>query len=219
MMTDIINPVTAAIIRQTKDGDTIREIAKKTGFAYSAVYRWITELAKRDMFEVKDEGNKKHIYAKHNELYNQFSGLIRSVNEADQDRVFWAFIKKINLKVRLRGGTAISLWTRGSYITGDFFDKIYMLEVAAKDVDKLKCELDKRNLVYTESEKKDARPLVFLSTKKDFVIEKIEGIPVMPLKELVEWGKRLDLDAALEHLDELYNLGLKTIYSEVHTNV
>ncbi len=218
-MTDIINPVTAAIIKEAKDGDTIREIAMRTGFAYSAVYRWVTELAKHDMFEVKDEGNRKRVYAKHTTLYIQFAGLIRSVNEADRDKAFWAFIRKTGLKVRLVGGTAISLWTRGSYIPGDFFDKIYMLEVVAKDLNKLRSELDRHKISYTEGEKKEARPLVFMSTKKEFSIERIEGIPVMPLKELVEWCEKLNLDAALEHLDALYGLGLKTRYSEVRTNV
>src|SRR3989338_10405794 len=112
MMTYIINPVTAAIIKHAKDGNTIREISMKTGFAYSAVYRRVAELAKHDMFEVKDEGNRKRIYAKHTPIYSQFTSLIRSVNEADQDRIFWAFIKKTSLKVRLAGGAAISLWTR-----------------------------------------------------------------------------------------------------------
>ena len=64
-MTDIINPVTAAIIKDAKDGDTIRRVAMKTGFAYSAVYRWVTELSKHGVLEVRDEGNKKRIYAKH----------------------------------------------------------------------------------------------------------------------------------------------------------
>jgi len=218
-MTCIINPVTAAIIKESKDGDTIREIARKAGFAYSAVYRWVVELAKHDMFEVKDEGNRKRIYAKHTALYSQFAGLIKSVSEAEQDKAFWAFIRKTNLKVRLSRGAAISLWSRGSYVTGDFFDRIYMLEVAAKDLDNLKNELDRHKISYTEGGKKETRPLVFLAIKKNFSSEKIEGIPVMPLKELVEWCKKLDLDAVLEQLDALYNLGLKTRYSEVHTNV
>lgn len=227
-MLDVINPVTAAIIRHARDGDTIREVAMKTGFAYSAVYRRVAELTKHGMFEIKDEGNKKHIYAKHTPLYSQFTELIRSVGEADRDRIFWVFIRKTSLKVRLVGGTAISLWTRGSYVTGDFFDKIYILEVAAKDLYKLKSELDKHKITYTEGEKKKhlgtssvspSRPLVFLSARKDFSVERIEGIPVMPLKELIEWCKKLDLDAALEHLDVLYSLGLKTRYSEVYTNV
>lgn len=229
MMIDIINPVTAAILKEAKDGDTIREIAMKTGFAYSAVYRWVMELAKHDMFEVKDEGNRKRIYAKHTALYSQFAGLIRSVSEAERDKAFWAFIRKTNLKVRLAGGAAISLWTHGSYITGDFFDRIYMLEVTAKDLDNLKNELNRHKISYTEGDKKEARPLIFLVSKKSlgktdvrstsFRVERIEGIPVMPLKELVEWCKKLDLDAVLEQLDALYNLGLKTRYSEVHTNV
>ena len=219
MMIDIINPVTAAVIKEAKDGDTIREIAMKTGFAYSAVYRWVMELAKHDMFEVKDEGNRKRIYAKHTAMYNQFAGLIKSVGEAERDKAFWTFARKTNLRIRLAGGTAISLWTRGSYITGDFFDKIYILEVATKDLDNLKKELERNKIIYTYSEKKDARPLIFLIAKKGFSIERIEGIPVMPLKELVEWCKKLSLDAVLEQLDALYGLGLKTKYSEVHTNV
>jgi len=228
MMIDIINPVTAAIIKEAKDGDTIREISMKTGFAYSAVYRRFMELAKNDMFEVKDEGNKKRAYAKHTALYIQFAGLIKSVSEAEQDKTFWTFIRKTNLKVRLAGGTAISLWTRGSYITGDFFDRIYILEVAIRDSDNLKNELNRYKISYTEGDKNETRPLIFLIAKNfgktdvrstSFRIEKIEGIPVMPLKELVEWCKKLDLDAVLEQLDALYNLGLKTKYSEAHTNV
>ena len=228
-MTNIINPITAAIIKESKDGDTIREIAMKTGFAYSAVYRWVMELAKHDMFEVKDEGNRKRIYAKHTALYSQFVGLIKSVSEAERDKAFWAFIRKTNLKVRLAGGTSISLWTRGSYITGDFFNKIYVLEVATKDLGKLEKELDRRKIIYTEGDRKEARPLVLLIAKKvfgktdvrstSFRVERIGGIPVVPLKELVEWCKKLNLDAVLEQLDALYGLGLKTKYSEVHTNV
>jgi hypothetical protein len=219
-MIDIINPVTAAIIKEAKDGNTIREVSKKTGFAYSAVYRWVTELAKHNMLEVRDGGNKKRIYAKHTPLYSQFAGLIKSVSDAEHDRAFWAFVRKTGLKIRLVGGTAISLWTNGSYITGDFFDRIYMLEVAAKDLSNLKSELDKREISYTEGDKKEARPLIFLSARKNpFLVERIEGIPVMPLKELVKLCKKLDLDAVLEQLDALYSLDLKTRYSEVYTNV
>ena len=225
-MTDIINPVTAAIIKEAEDGNTIREIAIKTGFAYSAVYRWVIELAKHNIFEVKDEGNRKRIYAKRTALYSQFAGLVKLVGEADRDKTFWTFIRKTNLKIRLAGGTAISLLTRGSYITGDFFDRIYMLEVAAKDLNNLKNELDRHKISYTEGDKKEARPLIFLAAKNGlkkvrstpFRVEKIEGIPVVPLKELVKWCKKLNLDAVLEQLDALYGLNLKTRYSEVRTN-
>ncbi|MBI2172955.1 MAG: hypothetical protein HYT73_01955 [Candidatus Aenigmarchaeota archaeon] len=219
-MTDIINPVTAAIISAAEDGNTIREVAMKTGFAYSAVYRWVMELAKHNIFELKDGGNRKRVYVKDaGGLYTQFSILVKSVCEAEKDAAFWNFIRKTSLNARFTGGTAVSLWTRGGYITGDFFDKIYMLEVAPEDLDKLKKRLDHYNIGYTEGDKSDSRPLIFLIPKKGFSSERIEGIPVMPLKELTEWCKKLDLDAVLEQLDALYGLGLKTKYSEVHTNV
>ncbi|MDI6721726.1 MAG: hypothetical protein QMD85_05010 [Candidatus Aenigmarchaeota archaeon] len=86
-------------------------------------------------------------------------------------------------------------------------------------MDELKKELDRREISYTSSDKKDARPLIFLIPKNDFHAERIEGIPVMSLKELLNWCKKLNLDSVLEHLDTLYSLGLKTKYSEVHTNV
>ncbi len=219
MMIGIINPITAAIINEAKDGDTIRKIAMKTGFAYSAVYRWVMELVKHDMFELKDGGNRKRVYAKHTALYSQFASLIKSVRETEQDKAFWNFIRKTRLKVRLAGGAAISLWTRGSYVTGDFFDRIYILEVTAKDLDNLKKELDSHKISYTKGGKSDARPLIFLVPKKSFRVERIKGIPVMPLKELVKWCEKLNLDAVLEQLDALYNLNLRTKYSELHTNV
>jgi len=220
MMMNIINPITAAIIKKAKDGDTIRQVAEKTGFAYSAVYKWVMELSRHDIFELKDEGNRKRIYAKHTALHSQFASLIKSVGETEQDKAFWNFIRKTSLKARLAGGSAISLWTRGSYVTGDFFDRIYVLEVVAKNLDDLKNELDRHKIIYTEGDKSDVRPLIFLVPYKGtFRVERIEGIPVMPLKELVEWCKKLNLDAVLEQLEVLYELGLKIKYSEVHTNV
>lgn len=219
MRTSIINPITAAIISVAKDGDTIRQIAVKTGFAYSAVYRWVTVLSKRDVFGLKDGGNKKRLYAKHTVLYGQFAGLIKTIGEVEKDDAFWNFIRKTHLKVRLTGGSSVSLWTRGGYVTGDFFDKIYTLEVGTKNLDGLKKELDRRKISYTDSQKTDARPLIFLISKKNFRVERIGGIPVMPLKELIKWCEKLKLDSVLEQLDALYDLGLKIKYSEMHTNV
>ena len=37
----IINEITTAIITEAKDGESIRSLASKIGFAYSAVYKWI----------------------------------------------------------------------------------------------------------------------------------------------------------------------------------
>ena len=49
-------------------------------------------------------------------------------------------------------------------------------------------------------------------------IEKLNNLSVIPLKELVDYCKKLYLDNVLEQLDLLYNLGLNKRYSEVYTN-
>ena len=42
----IINEITVRIIKNARNGESIRSLASKIGFAYSAVYRWIAELEK-----------------------------------------------------------------------------------------------------------------------------------------------------------------------------
>src|SRR3989344_5704908 len=56
--------------------------------------------------------------------------------------------------------------------------------------------------------KGNKRPLVYIISKKKFAIEKLNKLPVMPLKELVEYCSKLYLDNVLEQLDLLYNLGI-----------
>ncbi len=63
-----INPITTEIIKKAEDKDTIREIAKKTGFAYSAVYRWINQLNKLGILKLEKKGNKTLIIIQHNEI-------------------------------------------------------------------------------------------------------------------------------------------------------
>ena len=50
-------------------------------------------------------------------------------------------------------------------------------------------------------------------------VEKLNNLPVLPLKELVDYCKKLYLDNVLEQLDLLYNLGINKRYSEVYTNM
>jgi len=90
--------------------------------------------------------------------------------------------------------------------------------VAFEDVYRDTIERDQRDMT------RGADPLQIVSDAwvvdaTDFKIEKVDGLPTMPLKELVSYCKMLSLDNVLEQLDLLYNLGLKVRYSEVATNV
>lgn len=215
----IINEITAAIVKDAKDGESIHSLAVKIGFAYSAVYRWISELEKYGVISLIRKGNKNVIKINKNLIYKKFRELDSAISVIEKDKIFWDLVKSLKLKIRFVKGTAATIWTKGSFITGDFYDRIYFLEVDQRDKDSLKKALRKHGVAYAEKGMSNKRPLVCIISKEEFEVGKKDGLPVMPLSELVEWSKELHLENILEQLNLLYDLGLKVKYAEVSTNV
>jgi len=215
----IVNEITIKIIRNAKNGESIYSLANKTGFAYSAVYNWILRLEKYGVVKIMRKGNKNVIKINKNLIYQKFMELDNAVSIIEKDKEFWGLIKNTELRIRFVKGTAIAIWTKGSFITGDFYDKIYFLEAFYRDVNFLKKILNEKNIAYTEGNLTNKRPLVCIIPRKSFRITKINSLPVMSLKELVEYCKRLYLDNVLEQLDLLYKLNLNERYSEIYTNI
>ncbi len=215
----IINEITVDIVKNAKDGESIRSLAAKIGFAYSAVYRWISELENYGVVSLIRKGNKNVIKTHKNLIYKKFKELDNAVSVIEKDNTFWELVKNLKLKIRFVKGTAATIWTRGSFVTGDFYDRIYFLEVDKKDSDSLKRLLRKYDIAYTKGEMNNKRPLVWIIQKEDFKVERKESLPVMPLRELAEWAKELHLENILEQLDTLYHLKLNVKYAEVSTNV
>lgn len=217
---EIINQITNAIIKNAKDGDTIRSLAERTGFAYSAIYKWIMVLKDYNVIRLVEKGNKNIIKINKNDIYKKFIGLGNAIMVVEKDRIFWDIIKKSKVKARFIQNTAIVIQSRGSYITGDFLDRVYFLEIYYKDLIPFKRILEKYNISYSENEIINKRPLIYvIPSKKEFKTEYKEGLPVIPLRELVKWCKKLYLDNILEQLDSIYNLKLKNKYSEIKTNI
>jgi DNA-binding transcriptional ArsR family regulator len=215
----IINEITMDIVKNAEDGGSIRSLAVKIGFAYSAVYRWISELERYGVISLIRKGNKNTIKINKNLVYKKFKELDNAVSATEKDEVFWNLVKSLRLKIRFAKGTAATIWTQGSFITGDFYDKIYFLEVEKRDTDSLKKTLRKNGITYTEDKIGSHRPLVYISQKEKLSIERKNGLPIMPLSELVSWCRELHLENILEQLNTLYNLRLKVKYAEVSTNV
>lgn len=215
----IVNEITMNIVKNAEDGESIYSLASRIGFAYSAVYKWISELERYGVISLIRKGNKNVIKINKNLIYKKFKELDDAVSVIEKDNTFWRLVKTLKLKMRFVKGTAATIWTKGSFITGDFYDRIYFLEVEKKDVDNLKKALKKEGIAYTDGKLNNKRPLVWIIEKENLKIEKKDGLPVMPLKELVGWGKELHLENILEQLDLLYNLRLNVKYSEVLTNV
>src|SRR3989338_9901144 len=209
----ILNEITMQIIKNVRDGESIRSLANRIGFAYSAVYGWILELERYEVVRVIRKGNKNIIKINKNLIYNKFKELDNAVSVIDKDKEFWELIKSIKLSVRFVKGSAITMWTKGGFITGDFYDKIYFGEVFEKDADSLKKILNEKNISWTENKLINKRPLVYIIPKNEFKIEKLNNLSIMPLRELVRYCKELYLDNVLEQLDLLYDLGLNKRYS------
>lgn len=204
----IVNEITMQIVKNAKDGESIRSLASRMGFAYSAVYKWISKLEKYGVISLIKKGNKNIIKINKNLVYKKFNELDNAVSVVEKDNTFWRLIKSLRLKIRFVKGTAATIWTQGSFITGDFYDRVYTIEVSNEDSNKLKELLNKCHISYTEGEVSNKRPLVWIIQEKDFKVERKNGLPVMPLKELVSWCKKLQLENILEQLNNLYKLGL-----------
>lgn len=214
---EIVNQITMEIMKKAKNGNSIHSLANEIGFAYSSVYKWVKMLEEYNVLQLIEKGNKTVIKVNKNLIYKKFLELYNAVSVIEKDKIFWNLIKNTKLKVRFVKGSAVAIWTKGSYITGDFADRIYFLEVYDKDLESLKKILNKNNVPYSEGELTKKRPLVFIIPRKDFKVERNKGLPVMPLNELVLWCKKLYLENVLEQLDLLYDLKLNARYAEIKT--
>jgi DNA-binding transcriptional ArsR family regulator len=214
----VINEITMDIVKNAEDGESIHSLTSKIGFAYSAVYRWVSELEKYGVISLIRKGNKNVIKINKNLIYKKFKELDNAVSVIEKDNTFWDLVKTLKLKIRFVKGSAATIWTKGSFVTGDFYDRIYFLEVNKRDTESLKKSLEREGIAYTEGKISNKRPLAWIIQKESFKIEKKDGLPVMSLRELVNWGKELHLDNILEQLNILYNLGLNVKYAEVVTN-
>jgi len=215
----IINPITTEIIRKAKEGETIRSISQRTGFAYSAVYFWINKLAKLDVFVLEKKGNKTIIRINSNEIYTYFKGLIEKIIEYEKDSSFWNLIKKTPLRARLGKETSAVIWVKGGYITNDFYNKIYYIDVTEKDYSILSKELKNREINFSKKTDNIAsKPFIIIKIIKKPQIIRINGLPVASLSEVVSWCKKLKLEPILEQLNLIYKVPIKKKYSEVFTN-
>ncbi|MEX2017610.1 MAG: hypothetical protein WD876_04005 [Candidatus Pacearchaeota archaeon] len=214
----IFNEITMEIVKNTKGKESIHSLANKIGFAYSAVYKWVLELEKYGVVSLIRKGNKNTIITNKNEIYQKFKQLGKAISVVEKDNIFWDLIKKSKLRIRFVKGTAATIWTKGNFITGDFYDRIYFLEVEKTDKKILEETLEKKGIKYTEEKQINERPLIYITEREKLDIEKEQGLPMMPLKELVKWAKKLQLENILEHLDNIHNLGLQIKYSEVSGN-
>ena len=77
---EIMNKITSSIIKNAENGESIYSLASKTGFAYSAVYKWICELEKYGVISLIKRGNKNVIKINDNLIYKKFNELEEAIS-------------------------------------------------------------------------------------------------------------------------------------------
>ena len=120
---------------------------------------------------------------------------------------------------------SVFLWTRGAYQVGRFFGFYPVhFKVEENEVNKWEKFYRKKGIM-VHVEGRDLHRTLFgifsvIHPSEEFESEELEGKPVDPLKETVEFCKnKIYLyEPALEMLNEMYKLGMDTQYSEKATN-
>ena len=85
----IINEITMEIVKNVRDGESIRSLANKIGFAYSAVYRWVSALENYGVVRLIRKGNKNVIKINKNLIYRKFRELDNAISVIRKDKIFW----------------------------------------------------------------------------------------------------------------------------------
>jgi hypothetical protein len=137
----------------------------------------------------------------------------------------YELLKETDKKYALTGPDAVLCWTKGGYQVDRFFG-FYPIHLKIKKGDledwkkffKLKKQ---RACIAGETPKETLFGVFFVMYPQvDFEMYEVEGFTVDSLKETVEFcqDRIYSYEPALEMLDEMYNLGLKTRYKEIRTN-
>jgi sugar-specific transcriptional regulator TrmB len=204
---------------------------------YTKMYGWLCEAFGREEFTIKEFKavfpSPQHAKIIHDLIDSGFvkriergvyrvtepSKLVEQIVEESlrQEHV----LKEAERKYAYCDNDAVALWTDGYYWTGftKGFKPIH-IKALREDLGYWKRFFKGKKVEFAlEGESKTLFGLTYiLHPNDDFKVEIRDGVPVIPLEEVVKFCKANELTyrPALEHLDEKYNLRLFEKYEHVH---
>ncbi len=213
-MLDIVNKHVAKIALTMKEGDSIREISRKTGSSYGWTYEWMERLEELGVVETTSHG----IQITDQETLNKFKELSRSILSTKMDLedaymlpnfagMDYAYIKT----------DAVLIWTQGGYQVGRSRGNYpIFMKILEKDLKKWKNFFNQYKVECRVRERGNKGIHFVLYPEKEFEKEFRGKYSIITLEETVKWAEKhiYTFQPALEMLKEMYDLDIDVEYRE-----
>ncbi len=212
-MLEIINQHVVKIALALHEGDSVLQVAKKTGSSYGWVHKWIEKLeeigaVKRgDGIEINDET-----------LLKKFRDIAKSVISRKLELKDAYLLPNFSgMNYAYTKTDAVYIWTKGGYQIGRSRRNYpIFIKVLKEDLEEWKKFLRSFSIDYSIG-KRDGDNIYFVLFPEDsFETEWVENASVEPLQEAVDWARKYEANflPALEILGKMYGIDLDVEYSE-----
>ncbi len=212
-MLEVANPYVVKISLALKSGDSILHISRKIGSSYGWTYRWIKELEKLGVVEI-DKG----VRVTDHELFDMFRELGKKILKKKLDITDAYLLPNFSgMKYAFTKTDAVFIWTKGGYQIGrSKSDYPIFINILREDMERWKDFFKEFHVDCWVQERAGEGIYFVLYPEKDFKAEWMDHTSVIPLSETVEWAEiyEINFQPALEMLDEIHDLELKTKYRE-----
>lgn len=207
-MLGMINPHVAKILIAVRKEDSIRQVSKRINLSYGWTYHWCKQLA--DVGAIKKKAKK--IFLVENDFYKKTTKFISYMIKKDL-ALHYSIVSLFGLKYAFCLTDAVFIWTNGGYnIARSKKNYPIFIRICKDDLKLWKFYFEKLNLRYHKSVRKKGIYYV-LDIVGDFNMSYVDKIPVVPLKECIDFMRKhiYNFEPALEMIQEMYGkkLGIK----------
>jgi len=213
-MLETVNKHMAKISLAMQEGDSIREISRKTGSSYGWIYKWIKKLEELEIVETTSKG----IHLIDRETIDRFKELSRSILSKKIDLEDAYLLPNFSgMKYAYTKTDAVWIWTKGGYQIGRSRENYPLfIKILEKDLNKWRNFFKQYSIECKVNERAEKGIHFVLSPEKEFKREKEGKYSVIPLQETVEWAEKHkhSFQPALEMLKEMHDLDIDVEYRE-----
>lgn len=218
MSLELVNPYVTKILLAAQDGDSINQVAQKTGGSYAYTHEWIEQLTAIDVIE-RDNG----IHITDEDFYNAFRDVAETVLSRDMSLEDAYLVPNFaGMDYRFTRTDAVFIWTKGGYQIGrNQTDYPIFIDINEADLAAWEEFFEDFSIPYRIEDRiqnGDETPGIYyvLFPREEFETDRVEHARVTPLDETVEWMQEYEVNfqPALEMVDEMYDLDLGVQYRE-----